>query len=131
MVEDEPTVARLIADVLGDEGFQVDVLLDGREALEQAGRENYDLVICDMKMPGLDGQQFYKGLVQGGNRLSERFLFVTGDVVSQHTQRFMERHNLPHVAKPFLMEELKDQVHSLLDLHFARERRPAETRNLG
>jgi hypothetical protein len=43
----------------------------------------------------------------------------------------MERHNLPHVAKPFLMEELKDQVHSLLDLHFARERRPAETRNLG
>jgi signal transduction histidine kinase/CheY-like chemotaxis protein len=131
VVEDEPTVARLIADVLGDEGFQVDVLLDGREALEQAGRENYDLVICDMKMPGLDGQHFYKGLVQGGNRLSERFLFVTGDVVSQHTQRFMERHNLPHVAKPFLMEELKDQVRSLLDLHFARERRPAETRDLG
>jgi signal transduction histidine kinase len=131
VVEDEPTVARLIADVLGDEGFQVDVLLDGREALEQAGRENYDLVICDMKMPGLDGQHFYNGLVQGGNRLSERFLFVTGDVVSQHTQRFMERHNLPHVAKPFLMEELKDQVHSLLDLHFARERRPAETRHLG
>ncbi len=131
VVEDEPTVARLIADVLGDEGYQVEVLLDGHEALEQAGRENYDLVICDMKMPGLDGQHFYKGLVQAGNRLSERFLFVTGDVVSQHTQRFMERHNLPHVAKPFRMEELKDQVHSLLDLHFTREARPAETRNLG
>ncbi len=131
VVEDEPTVARLIADVLGDEGFLVDVLLDGNEALEQAGRENYDLVICDMKMPGLDGQHFYKGLVQAGNRLSERFLFVTGDVVSQHTQRFMERHNLPHVAKPFRMEELKDQVHGLLDLHFTREARPAETRNLG
>jgi signal transduction histidine kinase/AmiR/NasT family two-component response regulator len=129
VVEDEPTVARLIADVLGDEGFQVDVLLDGHQALEQAGRENYDLVICDMKMPGLDGQHFYKGLVQAGNLLSERFLLVTGDVVSQHTQRFMERHNLPHVAKPFRMEELKDQVHSLLDLHSTREARPAETRN--
>ena len=131
VVEDEPTVARLIADVMGDEGFHVDVLLDGREALEQAGRENYDLVICDMKMPGLDGQHFYKGLVQAGNRLSERFLFVTGDVVSQHTQRFMERHHLPHVAKPFRMEELKDQVHSLLELHFAGAARPAETEEPG
>lgn len=131
VVEDEPTVARLIADVMGDEGFQVDVLLDGREALEQAGRENYDLVICDMKMPGLDGQHFYKGLVQAGNQLSERFLFVTGDVVSQHTQRFMERHHLPHVAKPFRMEELKDQVHSLLELHFAGAARPAETEEPG
>ncbi len=125
VVEDEPTVARLIADVLGDEGFQVDVLLDGHEALEQAERENYDLVICDMKMPGLDGQHFYKGLVQAGNRLSERFLFVTGDVVSQQTHRFMERHKLPHVAKPFLMEELKEQVHSLLDRHFTHEPRTA------
>jgi hypothetical protein len=42
----------------------------------------------------------------------------------------MERHNLPHVAKPFRMEELKDQVYSLLDLHSTREARPVETRNL-
>ena len=60
VVEDEPTVARLIGDVLEDEGLHVDVLLDGREALERAAREVYDLVICDMKMPGLDGQHFYE-----------------------------------------------------------------------
>ena len=52
VVEDEPTVARLIADVLEDEGLRVDTLLDGREALDRAAREPYDLVICDMKMPG-------------------------------------------------------------------------------
>ena len=72
-VEDEPTVARLIADVLEDEGFQVDVQLDGREALQHADRESYDLVICDMKMPGLDGQHFYQVLVQAGNPLGKRF----------------------------------------------------------
>jgi Histidine kinase-, DNA gyrase B-, and HSP90-like ATPase/Response regulator receiver domain len=72
VVEDEPTVARLIADVLEDEGFYVDVLLDGDEALRRAARETYDLAICDMKMPGIDGQQFYKALVQAGNSLSER-----------------------------------------------------------
>ncbi len=41
VVEDEPTVARLIADVLEDEGLHVDVLLDGREALDRAGREAF------------------------------------------------------------------------------------------
>ena len=72
VVEDEPTVARLIADVLEDEGMHVDVLLDGREALDRAGRQSFDLVICDMKMPGLDGQHFYKSLERSGNPLRDR-----------------------------------------------------------
>ncbi len=123
VVEDEPTVARLIADVLKDEGFFVDVLLDGHEALQQAARATYDLVICDMKMPGLDGQHFYKALVRDGNVLSRRFLFVTGDVVSQHTHQFLKVHALPHVAKPFRVEELKEKVHALLDRSSIRNTR--------
>jgi PAS domain S-box-containing protein len=114
VVEDEPTVGRLIGDVLEDEGLQVDVLLDGREALRRAEREAYDLVICDMKMPELDGQHFYQALVSSGNPLRKRFLFVTGDVVSAHTHEFLERHQLPHVAKPFRVEELTEKVNRLL-----------------
>ena len=114
VVEDEPTVARLIADVLEDEGMKVDVLLDGGEALERAGRETYDLVICDMKMPGLDGQHFYKSLERAGNPLRERFLFVTGDIMGAQTREFLERHRLPHVAKPFRVEELTEKVREVL-----------------
>lgn len=128
VVEDEPTVARLIADVLEDEGFQVDVQLDGREALQQTDRQTYDLVICDMKMPGLDGKSFYQALVQAGNPLSKRFLFVTGDLVAQHTQQFLEQHQLPHVAKPFRMEELKNCVRGLLARDFSGE---SGTRKVG
>jgi signal transduction histidine kinase/CheY-like chemotaxis protein len=131
VVEDEPTVARLIADVLEDEGFCVEVLLDGKEALKQAERETYDLVVCDMKMPGLDGQHFYKALVQKGNSLSERFLFVTGDVVSVHTHDFLEMHGVPHVAKPFRMEELKEKVHGLLERGLHVKSRAAEGRENG
>jgi len=115
VVEDEPTVARLIADVLEDEEMSVDVLLNGREALERAAREPYDLVICDMKMPGIDGQHFYKSLVRAQNPLRGRFLFVTGDVIAAHTQEFLERNRLPHLAKPFRMEELTEKVHRVLD----------------
>jgi CheY-like chemotaxis protein len=126
VVEDEPTVARLIADVLEDEGFHVDVLLDGREALERAGREPYDLVICDMKMPGLDGQHFYKSLARAGNPLREHFLFGTGDIVAAQTREFLERNQLPHVAKPFRVEELTDKVHRVLESKVFRET-PART----
>lgn len=120
VVEDEPTVARLIADVLEDEGLHVDVLLDGREALDRAGREPFDLVICDMKMPGLDGQNFYQSLARAHNPLQERFLFVTGDVIAQQTHDFLERNRLPHVAKPFRVEELTEKVFGLLDSQLAR-----------
>jgi signal transduction histidine kinase/CheY-like chemotaxis protein len=125
VVEDEPTVARLIADVLEDEGLHVDVLLDGREALDRAAREPFDLVICDMKMPGLDGQNFYRSLARSRNPLQERFLFVTGDVIAQQTQEFLERNRLPHVAKPFRVEELTEIVFSLLDNQSARGGRAA------
>jgi len=115
VVEDEPTVARLIADVLEDEGMHVDVLLDGREALERTTRESYDLVICDMKMPGIDGPHFYRSLLQARSPLQKRFLFVTGDVLAPQTQEFLEENRIPHVAKPFRVEELTARVNSLLD----------------
>ena len=114
VVEDEPTVANLIADILGDEGMRVDVLLDSREAVQQAERESYDLAICDLKMPGMDGQRFYRTLVQRQNPLREHVLFVTGDLVAPRTQAFLDRHHLPHVAKPFHMEELTVAVHGML-----------------
>jgi signal transduction histidine kinase/CheY-like chemotaxis protein len=114
VVEDEPTVARLIADVLEEEGLRVDVLLDGREALDRARRESFDLVICDMKMPGIDGQHFYNTLARAGNPLCDHFLFVTGDVIAPHTHEFLARNHLPHVAKPFRVEELTEKVRRML-----------------
>jgi signal transduction histidine kinase/ActR/RegA family two-component response regulator len=115
VLEDEPTVARLIADVLEDEGLRVDVLLDPREALDRTGREEYALAICDMKMPELDGEQFYQALAREKNPLRERFLFVTGDVLAAHTRDFLERNHLPHVAKPFRVEELTEKIRGVLE----------------
>ena len=124
VLEDEPIVARLIADVLEDEGLLVDVLLDPREALERAGREEYALAICDMKMPELDGEHFYQALVRAKNPLRDRFLFVTGDVLAAHTRNFLQRNHLPHVAKPFRMEELTEKIRMVLEATSPRETSP-------
>jgi signal transduction histidine kinase/CheY-like chemotaxis protein len=114
VVEDEPTVGGLIADVLRDEGMRVDVLRDGESALDRVEREEYDLVICDLKMPGMDGQKFFQSLGKRRNPLQGRVLFVTGDVVAPRTQEFLERHRLPYVAKPFRVEELSRAVREML-----------------
>jgi CheY-like chemotaxis protein len=115
--------------VLEDEGMRVDVLFDGREALDRAASKAYDLVICDMKMPGMDGRRFYQSLADSRNPLRERFLFITGDVLAAHTREFLERHRLPHVAKPFRVEELTEKVFSLLDGQAASTGRASAVRN--
>jgi len=114
VVEDEPTVGGLIADVLRDEGMRVDVLCDGESALHRAEQEEYDLVICDLKMPGMDGQKFFQSLGLRRNPLQGHVLFVTGDVVAPRTQEFLERNRLPYVAKPFRVEELSRAVRGML-----------------
>ena len=110
VVEDEPTVAQLIADVMTEEGHMVETLLDSREALARLEETSYDLVICDLKMPHLDGPGIYRALVQRGNPAQHRILFVTGDTMSPRTTEFLKSSGVPYLAKPFLVEELNEAV---------------------
>jgi signal transduction histidine kinase/ActR/RegA family two-component response regulator len=110
VVEDEPTVAQLIADVMTEEGHQVDVLLDSREALCRLEEKNYTLIICDLKMPQMDGPGLYRALVRRGSPSRHRILFVTGDTMSPRTLEFLKASGLPYLGKPFLVEELKMAV---------------------
>ena len=107
-------MAQLIADVLGEEGHRVDTLLDSREAVGQLRADDYGLVICDLKMPHLDGPGLYRELVRTRSPLQNRLLFVTGDTMSPRTLEFLRSSGLPYLAKPFLVEELKQAVRQAL-----------------
>jgi signal transduction histidine kinase/CheY-like chemotaxis protein len=114
VVEDEPTVAQLIADVLREEGHRVDTVLDSQEGLTRVARQHFDLVICDLRMPRLDGPAFYDALVRSGSQARHRILFITGDTLGPHTIEFLKSRQLPFLAKPFLVEELKLAVSRVL-----------------
>ena len=114
VIEDEPTVAQLIVDVLREEGHQVESVLDSQEGLARISRTAYDLVISDLRMPRLDGPAFYESLVRTGSPMRERILFITGDTLSPRTLEFLDPRGLPYLAKPFLVEELKLAVNRLL-----------------
>jgi PAS domain S-box-containing protein len=110
VVEDEPTVAKLIADVMADDGYQVDTLLDSREAIGRLDKTKYGLLICDLRMPHLDGAGLLRALVRRGSPLQHKLLFVTGDTMSPRTLDFLKSSGLPYLAKPFLVDELKVAV---------------------
>jgi two-component system, NtrC family, sensor kinase len=114
VVEDEPTVAQLIVDVLREEGHHAEAVLDSQEGLTRLSRSPFDLVICDLRMPRLDGPAFYDALVRAGSPIHEKILFITGDTIAPRTIEFLEPRALPYLAKPFLVEELKLAVNRLL-----------------
>lgn len=114
IVEDEPTVAELIADVMTEEGYRVDTLLDSRAALSGIGDKKYSLVICDLKMPHVDGPGLYRAMVRRDSPMQHRVLFVTGDTMAPRTLEFLRSSGLPYLAKPFLVEELKEAVRAAL-----------------
>ena len=62
VVEDEAALGAAVAEALGDAGFLVDRASDGLEALERLRGRPYDLIVCDLKMPRLDGTAFYREL---------------------------------------------------------------------
>ena len=115
VVEDEATVRQLIVDVLGEEGHRVEAVRDSQEGLTRVSRNRYDLVICDLRMPRLDGPAFFDALVRAGSPLAERIIFITGDTLGPRTLEFLESHRVPYLAKPFLVEELKIAVNRLLE----------------
>jgi len=114
VVEDEPTVASLVADVLREEGHDVETILDSVAALERLTRQEFDLVICDLKMPKLDGRALYEEGVRRGRIRRNGVLFITGDTLRPRTLDFVHRDGLPFLAKPFLVDELTKKVRQVL-----------------
>jgi signal transduction histidine kinase len=106
VVEDEAALGAAVAEALSDAGFTVDRASDGLEALERVRAAPYDLIVCDLKMPRLDGTQFYRELEVMNPALARRILFVTGDVAGTDAERFLEETGCQWLAKPFRLKDL-------------------------
>ena len=113
VVEDEAALGAAVAEALVDAGFVVDRANDGVEALERVRARAYDLIVCDLKMPRLDGPSFYRELLNENAPLARRILFVTGDVAGTDAERFLEESGCRWLAKPF---RLKDLLRSTAEL---------------
>ena len=68
IVDDERSIRNTLKDILEFEGHNVDLAQDGKEGLDKALQGNYDVVFCDIKMPGMDGVEVLEKLVENGDK---------------------------------------------------------------
>lgn len=111
VVEDDPTTAGYIADGLRQEGHAVDQLAEGREALVRAATEEYDVMVVDRMLPGLDGLSLVKALRAAQDRTPVLFLTSLGGVDDR-----IEGLNAggdDYLVKPFAFGELSARVAAL------------------
>ena len=106
LVDDEPRLAAAVADALGDAGFQVDQAHDGADALDRVHAKDDDHIICDLRMPRVDGPAFYRAIAASSPPLVRRLIFVTGDVAGTEAGRFLEESGCRWLTKPFRLADL-------------------------
>ncbi|HTK28210.1 MAG TPA: ATP-binding protein [Vicinamibacterales bacterium] len=114
VVEDEAALARAVTEGLKDAGYLVAHASDGEDALARIREQTFDLVVCDLKMPRLDGKSFYRMLAAVAPGLAKRVIFVTGDVAGTDAEAFLEESGCRWLAKPFRLADLKRAVRDVL-----------------
>ena len=107
VVEDEPAIGRTCKRVLTAEGFQVDVAENGLIALEMVHLKDYDLCLSDVRIPVMDGMEFYAHLKAENSNLTQRIVFMSGDIVGGRTGEFIKESRRPVLAKPFDPDQLR------------------------
>jgi CheY-like chemotaxis protein len=75
-----------------------------------AGKNEYDLYLCDIRMPSMNGMEFYEYLRQAHPGLENRVIFVSGDTMSHEKKGFLSNKKNLFLSKPFTPEELKAVV---------------------
>jgi CheY-like chemotaxis protein len=114
VVEDEPALAAAVIEALTDAGFVVDRAGDGEEALRRVEVKPYDLIVCDLKMPKIDGMRFYQTLAATHPDVARRVMFVTGDVAGTEAERFLQDSGCRWLAKPFRLGDLLRTARDIL-----------------
>jgi DNA-binding response OmpR family regulator len=115
LVEDDARVAGLIQEVLGLEGYAVELVRDGAVALDRVLTNDYEAILCDVSLPGLDGATIYRKLAQFRPDVLPRVAFITGHDTAKVTQLLETAPPPRTLRKPFGIDELRRFVRDVLN----------------
>jgi|GEM_PF-3984209 len=115
VVDDDEEACETLKDLLFGRGFQVAMETKAEAALQRLDAERFDIIISDIRMPGMDGVGFFDALERAQSHDTDRIIFVTGDAVNQRTQDLKLRSGRPIVDKPIDIDELIATIQVVLD----------------
>ena len=114
VVDDEEPIVLLMTEILAAEGHRVTAAYNGAEALVLLEKEEFDLIVSDVRMPAVGGPTFFEALQTSHPNLLPKVIFVTGDTMSASTRAFLEKTGRPVLVKPFDPERLCRMVNENL-----------------
>jgi PAS domain S-box-containing protein len=110
IIDDEVELAQTLADILAPDGHTITIVHNGKVALERLAREEYDVIISDLRMPVLDGPGLYRELEKVKSRYLSRIIFVTGDTLSTSVSDFLSAYGLDVIEKPYTPDEVRRAI---------------------
>lgn len=114
VVDDEPALLDLISQVLREAGLHVKTASSALDALEIMGEGSFDLVISDVRMPGMDGLQLLDLLLDRTETWARHFLFITGDLLDPALKQRIDEIGARVLFKPFDIAQLLGAVQGVL-----------------
>jgi two-component system NtrC family sensor kinase len=114
LVDDESILLEMIRDDLQRRGYEVITAISGESALKELHDQKIDAICCDIKMPGLNGRQLYDWIRASRPEYARRIVFMTGDVINQSLQYFLEEEQLTCLNKPFALRELRKALQAIM-----------------
>lgn len=115
IVEDEPVIGKMCQRVLSDEGFEVDIAVNGKLAQDMIGRRTYALFLIDIRMPLVNGRELYEWLEKRHPQLLKKVILMSGDVMGGDTKDFLEKSGQLILPKPFTTDDLTGIVMKALN----------------
>jgi CheY-like chemotaxis protein/anti-sigma regulatory factor (Ser/Thr protein kinase) len=115
LIDDELGVQRALRHLLQRSGHDITTATNGQEGLAALEARSYEVILCDMRMPGLDGPSFYHELAHRHPLLVSRVIFLTGDTLSPEAEAFFAQVARPRLVKPFNAQEVRRVIEQVLE----------------
>ena len=118
VVDDEPDICALISDALVDEGHEVTCAADGSQALSLACASTFDVVVADMRLPGLDGLALFRRLRDESPTTD--MILITGNAAVSEAVAVLKEGAFDYLTKPIHLEELVVQLNRIASFRALR-----------
>jgi CheY-like chemotaxis protein len=110
VIDDDDDLRTLVVRVVKQAGYAVDSASDGQAALDRLAERTYDVIVCDLRMPGMDGVTFYREVERRNPVMARRVVLMTAHVRSDEYMEFLRGVHAPVLNKPFTLDEFRSTL---------------------
>jgi PAS domain S-box-containing protein len=113
LIDDEEGLRRAVVSFLKRRGMHIIAVEDGGDALRVLRRERFDVIVSDVRMPGMSGGEFLERLRREHPAMVSRLIFTTGDTFAADTSAVLEDAGVPSLTKPYDFAALESLLHDV------------------